>query len=105
MIECVGTCVLCLAHGCELRGCDVYLHIVKKKKNISGNVSLNSARVHTVLFGIFLFLKKMGRGGGSVDQIIYREYIVSQGSDISCGLAYNGAKLGSHAGAQTTVLS
>ena len=40
LIKCMGICVLSLAHGSELRGPDVYLHIVKKS---SGNFSLNSA--------------------------------------------------------------
>ena len=46
-----------LAHGSELRGFDVYLRIVKKKK--SGKFSLNSARVYALgwpllgIFGIF----------------------------------------------------
>ena len=63
-----------------------YLHIVK---NWSGRFSLNSSRVHALgrpLLGIFsgffwFFL------GGSVGQIIYREYIVFRGSNISCSLA------------------
>ena len=63
-----------------------YLHIVK---NWSGNFSLNSSRVRALgwpLLGIFsgffwFFL------GGSVGQIIYREYIVFRGSNISCSLA------------------
>ena len=29
LIECVGICVLNLVYGSELRGSDVYLHIVK----------------------------------------------------------------------------
>ena len=31
LIECMGICVLSLAHGSELRGSDVYLHFVRKK--------------------------------------------------------------------------
>ena len=45
LIECMGICVLHLAHGPELRGSDVYLHIVKK---IIWNFSLNSAGVCTL---------------------------------------------------------
>ena len=30
LIECMGICVLSLAHGPELRDSDVYLHMVKK---------------------------------------------------------------------------
>ena len=65
---------LSLAHGSELRGSYVYLHIVERKKN-SGNFSFTSARVRAVgwpllgffggSFGLFFFL------GGSVGQIIY----------------------------------
>ena len=32
LIECMGLCVWSLAHGSELRGYDVCLDIVKKKK-------------------------------------------------------------------------
>ena len=42
LIECIGICVVSLAHGSELRGSDVYLHTVK---NWSGKFSLNSAKV------------------------------------------------------------
>ena len=31
LIECMGTCVLNLDHECELKGSDVYLHIVGGK--------------------------------------------------------------------------
>ena len=41
----VLTHILTLATGSELRGSDVYLHIVK---NLSGNVSLNSASVRAL---------------------------------------------------------
>ena len=37
------------------------------------------------IFGIFLIFFR--GGGGSVGQIIYREYIVFRGSNISCSLA------------------
>ena len=68
------------------KGFRCYLHIVK---NWSGNFSLNSSRVRALgwpLLGFFsgffwFFL------GGSVGQIIYREYIVFRGSNISCSLA------------------
>ena len=46
-------CVLSLGHGSELRGSNVYLHIVK---TLSGNFSINSARVRILewpLLGIF----------------------------------------------------
>ena len=41
LIECIGICVLNLAHTPELGSSDVNLHIVKKKK-ISGNFPSNS---------------------------------------------------------------
>ena len=61
LIECMGICVLSLAHGSELRGSDVYLNIVK---TLFGNFSLNSARVCVLdwpllaffFLGIFLIL-------------------------------------------------
>ena len=66
-----------------------YLHIVK---NWSGNFSLNSSRVRALgwpLLGhfsaFFLFF-----WWGSVGQIIYREYLVFRGSNISCSLASTG---------------
>ena len=45
LIECMGIYIMSLAHGSELKCSDIYLHIVKK---LSGNVSLNSARVHAL---------------------------------------------------------
>ena len=39
-------------------------------------------------FGIFLIKKKKNLWGGSVGQIISREYIVFRGSNISCSLAW-----------------
>ena len=41
LIECIGICDLSLAHGSEIRGSDVFLHIVKK---LYGIFSLNSAK-------------------------------------------------------------
>ena len=70
----MGTCVLSLAHGSELPGSDVYLHIVEKT---SGEFSLNLTR-YVPLDGLL---------GGSVEQIIYREYIAFRDSNISCSLA------------------
>ena len=53
LIECMGICVLSPEYGSELGGSDVYLHDAKK---LSGNFSLNSARVRAFgwpLLGIF----------------------------------------------------
>ena len=80
LTECMGICILSLAHGSEQRGSDVICIIIVK--NWSGNFSLNSPRVRALgwpLLGIFW--------GGSLGQIINREYIVFRGSNISCSLA------------------
>ena len=47
------------------------------------------------------------RGGGSVGQIIYREYIVFRGSNISCSLASSGTvfKLANYAQHNTFTLA
>ena len=73
MIECMVICVLSQVHGSDLRSPDVYLHIMKK---LSGNFSLNSARVRAlgwlllrIFSGVLSFLS-----GGYVGQIIYKEY-------------------------------
>ena len=44
LIEYVGICVLSLAHGSELRGSDIYFHIV----HFFFNLSLNSARIRVL---------------------------------------------------------
>ena len=65
-----------------------YFHIVK---SWSGNFSLNSTRVRALgwpligFFSIFWFFFFFW--GGSLRQIIYREYTVFRGSNISCSLA------------------
>ena len=45
LIECVGICLLSLAHESELSGSDVYLQHVKK---LSGRFSLNSSRIRAL---------------------------------------------------------
>ena len=63
-----------------------YLHIMK---NLSGKFSLNITRVGALgwpLLGIFFRIKKEN-WGGTLGQIIYREFIVFRGSNISCSLA------------------
>ena len=42
LIECMGICILSLAHGSKLRGSDVICILQKK---LSGKFSLNGARV------------------------------------------------------------
>ena len=86
LIEYMGICILSLARGSGKKGFRRYLHIVR---NWSGKFSLNSTRVRAlgwsllgILSGFFWFF-----WGGSVRQIIYREYIVFRGSNISCSLA------------------
>ena len=62
LIEFLGVCVLSLAHRSELRGSDIYLHIVK---NSSGNFSLNLARERALgllLLGIFSVFSDFFRG-------------------------------------------
>ena len=86
MIECMGICVLSLAHGSELIGSNVYQQIVKKWY---GNFSLNSARVGALgwpLLGIFFWVFLIF-WWGSMGLVIDREYVVYQGSSISCSLA------------------
>ena len=53
MIECMVICVLSQAHGSDLRSPDVYLHIMKK---LSGNFSLNSARVRALGWPLLCFV-------------------------------------------------
>ena len=85
LIECMGICVLSLAHAwLWTKGFRYYLHIVKKNhldyfKVQPGHVPLDGLCLDFFL-GIFYFLR------GSVGQIIYREYVVFRGSDISCSL-------------------
>ena len=86
LIECMGICILSLAHGSEKKGFRRYLQIVK---NWSGIFSLNSSRLRAVgwpLLGIFSGFFWFF-WGGSVGQIISREYKVFRGSNISCSLA------------------
>ena len=75
--------------GTWKKGFRRYLHIVK---NWFGNFSLNSSRVRALgwpLLGFFFgdFCDFLLFWGGSVGQIIYREYIVFRGSNISRSLA------------------
>ena len=77
LFVCVGICVLSPAHEREMRVYLVYVLIVKK---ISHRFCLNSATAYKIgrsyrgiLGGFFeTFL------GGSVDLIIYRDYIVNR---------------------------
>ena len=78
LFECMGICVLSPAHENEMRGYLVYVLIVKY---LSHRLSLNSVTVYQIgrpyrgiLEGFFetLFLE------GSVDHVIYRDYIVNR---------------------------
>ena len=60
LTECMGICVLSLAHGSELRDSDACVHIVKNKKK-TGIFSLNSPRARALGW----FLLRFG-GGGSL---------------------------------------
>ena len=54
VIECIGICVLNLAHTPELGSSDVNLHIVKKKKNIRKFSFKFSVRVQGLAFARIL---------------------------------------------------
>ena len=77
LFECVDICVLRPAHESEMRGYLVYVLIVKY---LSHRFCLNSATVYKIgrpyrgILGGFLetFLE------GSVDRVIYRDYIVNR---------------------------
>ena len=51
LLECTSICVLSLAHGSELRGSHVYLHIMEKKKN-SGKVFFKIQSSYVPLNGL-----------------------------------------------------
>ena len=86
LFVCMGICVLSPAHESEMRGYLVYVLIVKK---VSHRFCLNlptvykTGRSYRGIFGGFFltFLE------GSVDHIIYRDYIVIRRSFIYCSLA------------------
>ena len=86
LFECMGICVLSPAHESEMRGYLVYVLIVKY---LSHRFCLNSATVYKIgrpyrgtLGGFFqTFLE------GSVDRVIYRDYIVNRRFFIYCSLA------------------
>ena len=85
LFECMDICVLSPAHECEMCSL-VYLLIIKY---LSRRFCLNSATVYywTALswnFGGF-FLKTFLEG--SVDHIIYRDYVANRRSLIYCSLA------------------
>ena len=88
LFECMGVCVLSPAHESELRGYLVYVLIVNTYQ-----FCLNSATVYYIgqpceFYFILFFLFFLGGGGGgretflevSVDNIIYRDYIVNRSS-------------------------
>ena len=57
LIECMGICVLSLAHGSELNGPDVYLHIVEKLPGEEKKISQGTCTWMAfawIFFGIFL---------------------------------------------------
>ena len=83
----MGVCVLSPAHENETRGYLVYVLIVKY---LSHRFCLNSARVYIRLEGLIV---EFGGGffqtflEGSVDRVIYRDYIVDRRSFSYRGLA------------------
>ena len=86
LFECTGVCVLSRAHEREMRGYLVYLLIVKIFISLILFKFSHSILDWTVYRGIFwgffeTFLE------GSVDHIIYRDYIVNRRFFIYCSLA------------------
>ena len=85
LIEWMGNCILSLTHGSEQRGSNVICILWKTDLEIFFKFTQGScpwmafAWKFSWIFLIFW--------GGSVGQIIYREYIVFQGSNISCSPA------------------
>ena len=72
--ECMGICVLSPAHETEMRGSFVYLLIVKYLLilcKVSHSI-LDWAALSWILFSFFFFFNILE---GSVDHIIYRDYI------------------------------
>ena len=77
LFECMGICVLSSAHESEMRGYLVYVLIVKY---LSDRFCLNSATVYKIgrpSRGMFLRFFETFLGG-SVDHVIYRDYIVNR---------------------------
>ena len=86
LFECMGICVLSPAHESEMRGYLVYVLIVKKLISLILFKFSHGTLDWTVLswnfWGFFeTFLE------GSVDLIIYRDYIVNRRFFIYCSLA------------------
>ena len=86
LIECMGICILSLAHKSEQRGFDVIWILWKTDQEIFLQIQPGYVPLDVLCLeffpGFFWFF-----WGGSVGQIIYREYIVFRGSNISCSLA------------------
>ena len=86
LTECMGICILSLAHGSEQRVSDVNCILWKtdleiKKKIQPGYMPLDGLCLE--FLGDFSNFFR-----GICGQIIYREYIVFRGSNISCSLAF-----------------
>ena len=83
LLECMGICVLSQAHESEMRGYRVYVLIVKYLLILFkfSHSILDWTALSWILGGIFkAFLE------GSVDHIIYMDYIVNCRSFIYCSL-------------------
>ena len=86
LIECMGICVLSLAHGSELRGSDVICilrTIIWKFFFKFSQGSCPWIAFACIFFGIFIIFFLKG-GGGSMGQIICRKYTVYRALNISC---------------------
>ena len=82
LFECMGICLLSPAHESEMRGYLVYMLIVKY---LSHRFCLNSATVYKIGRPYRGFFKTILEG--SVDHVIYRDYIVNRRFFIFCSLA------------------
>ena len=86
LIECMGICILSLAHGSEQRVPTLFAYCEKLIWKFFFKFKQGTCPWMAFAWNFFrdfydFFL------GGSVRQIIYREYIVFRGSNISCSLA------------------
>ena len=95
LFECMGICVLSLAHESEMRGYLGYLLIFFFFFTFLINfvqIQLQYIRLEGLIVDFFFFFLK-GEGylktclEGSVDYIIYMNYIANRRSFISCSLA------------------
>ena len=80
LFECMGICVLSPAHECEMMGSLVL------STSILFKFSRSILDCTAFLWIFFFFLE------GSVDHIIYRDYIVNRSSFLSCNLVFTNSE-------------